>query len=110
MFEGTVSLWTCNNPYVPISIVEGHEEGAVNDFAFVTYTSEAVSEVQKFNRRSSTGGVSPTTQFQFSSQHRRMSDMYETAASEQNHRASSVILSVGRDGQCLLQDFSLGTH
>lgn len=33
--HGTLSLWSCHRPFMPLSIVDGHEEGAVVDFIFL---------------------------------------------------------------------------
>jgi hypothetical protein len=110
-FLGVIGLWTCSRPFVPLSIVEGHEEGAVSAFAFVFDTSIAEST---FSRRLTepTSSVSPLTQFESPLQgysRRRLSDMYSTVTNlEKEGSSRSLVLSVGRDGQCLLQDFSLG--
>lgn len=103
-YLGTVALWTCNRPFLPISIVEGHVEGAVTDFIFINDASEDANVA--FNRRSSvpsfpSSKTTPST--------RMLSNAYDAVVSTQKERGHrSMILSVGRDGRCLLQDFSLG--
>lgn len=113
---GVVGLWTCSRPYVPISIVEGHQEGAVTAFAFVPDTATSDEPLMEFNRRltepTTSTGISPLMHFESPSQwysRRRLSEFHDAAASAEKDRpCRSMILSVGRDGQCLLQDFSLG--
>lgn len=110
---GVISLWVCSAPFVPVSIVEGHEEGAVTDFVFVTDNPEdRSSTILKLDRRSTEPvGVSPMRQFESPSQQRgsrRHSDMLDTSDTQKEPTPKAMILSVGRDGQCLLQDFSRG--
>ena len=91
-----------------MSIVEGHEEGAVTDFVFIANHPEDRSTILKLDRRS-TEPASPR-QFESPSRNhgsRRHSDMLDMSDTE-NEPVKSMILSVGRDGQCLLQDFSRG--
>lgn len=105
---GAVGLWTCSRPFVPISIVEGHQEGAVTAFVFVSDDSTDSDEPSvSFNRRSTepTSSGSPDQRYS----RRRLSEMHDAAPKTENYQqCKSIILSVGRDGQCLLQDFSLG--
>jgi len=65
--NGVIGLWSCHRPFTPISICEGHVDGAVVDFAWATE-----SEKENFERKWQT------------------------------------VITVGRDGQCLLQNFSSG--
>ncbi len=67
--NGVIGLWSCHRPFMPISVCEGHVDGAVVDFVWAT-ESESIT---KFVRK------------------------WET------------VITVGRDGQCLLQNFSLGS-
>ena len=32
--SGVLALWSYNRPFMPLSVVEGHEEGAVTDFCW----------------------------------------------------------------------------
>ncbi|KAL7519039.1 hypothetical protein ACHAWX_004612 [Stephanocyclus meneghinianus] len=124
--NGAVGLWTCNRPFVPLSIVEGHEEGAVTSFVFVSNTSLNASTISTHNRSytepnsfSPVSKTSPTMGVGSPLQHHNKRIPYEKAdraTSAENERMQishestlqSTILSVGRDGQCLWQDFSLG--
>ena len=78
--NGTVGLWSIHRPYMPISVCEGHTEGAVTDFTWAPITCEqetcTVDSTDDFPRR--------------------------------DEKDWQTILSVGRDGQCLLQDFTYG--
>ena len=65
--NGVIGLWSCHRPFTPISICEGHVDGAVVDFAWA-----AESEDRNLERKWQT------------------------------------VITVGRDGQCLLQNFSSG--
>ena len=66
--HGVIGLWSCYRPFMPISLCEGHVDGAVVDFVWATE-----SKGSNFERKWQT------------------------------------VITVGRDGQCLLQNFSLGT-
>ncbi len=65
--HGVMGLWSCHRPFMPVTLCEGHVDGAVVDFAWATE-----SEEKKFERKWQT------------------------------------VITVGRDGQCLLQNFSRG--
>ena len=65
--NGVIGLWSCHRPFMPISVCEGHVDGAVIDFAWATETEDANFE-----------------------------------------RKWQTVITVGRDGQCLLQNFSQG--
>lgn len=77
--NGTASLWSVHRPFMPISVCEGHTEGAVTDFAWAPMMCKPFLDA----------------------------DSIETLPrSEAN--SCQTILTVGRDGQCLLQDFAHG--
>jgi len=65
--NGVIGLWSCHRPFMPVSVCEGHVDGAVVDFAWATESEEANFE-----------------------------------------RKWQTVITVGRDGQCLMQNFSLG--
>ena len=106
--SGFVALWSYDFPYMPLSILEGHKEGAVTDMAFldaaqVAATQKGVSETGKGARPPSKskpptpkpggggggGGVDPNKQ-------------------EEEECIWQHILSVGKDGQCLIQSLARG--
>ncbi|KAL3795740.1 hypothetical protein HJC23_008227 [Cyclotella cryptica] len=124
--NGTVGLWTCNRPFIPLSIVEGHQEGAVTSFVFVSNTAPNTPTTSIHNRTfiepssvSSVSKIPPTMGLESPTQRynkRALSGNVDKATNVENEQKQishentlrSMILSVGRDGQCLLQDFALG--
>ena len=76
--HGNVGLWSIHRPFMPISVLEGHTEGAVTDFAWAYQVADATINENQSN------SVDP------------FEGKWKT------------VLTVGRDGQCLLQDFTLG--
>ena len=77
--HGNLGLWSIHRPFMPISVLEGHTEGAVTDFAWAEdQASIATIEEKQSN------SVDPFV------------GKWKT------------VLTVGRDGQCLLQDFTYG--
>ncbi len=67
--NGTAGLWSVHRPFMPLSVCEGHTEGAVTDFAWAPIM--------------------------------RDQEMFSLVSTQ-------TILTVGRDGQCLMQDFTHG--
>lgn len=78
--HGTVSLWSYHRPFMPLSIVEGHTEGAVTDFLWLD-TPEIEDTQTYFGRRIDESNLKGTWQH---------------------------VLSIGRDGRCLVQSFAKG--
>jgi len=100
---GSVALWSCYRPFMPLAIVEGHEEGAVTDFVWLDFSSQYIDSSKNFtlyndHYRSNftTGGVIVDK------------NKSETNSEDEMVGAWQHILSVGRDGQCLLQNFAHG--
>ena len=86
----------------------------MTDFVFLSDSSSDDPQAT-FNRRltePTTSSVSPLMQNESPSRQynrRRLSYIHNTSVNAQGEQINSpIILSVGRDGQCLLQDFSLG--
>jgi hypothetical protein len=107
--NGTIGLWACKYPFVPISVVEGHEEGAVTAFTFVDISS--VPGTTAYNRSSSQPAIPLASHHEPLQQFSKRNSDQNVATMSRIFRESalrSIVLSVGRDGQCLLQDFSLG--
>lgn len=78
--HGNVGLWSVHRPFMPISVCEGHTEGAVTDFAWAPMMRGNETFLDSSDHSTEVGNGSSRQQ----------------------------ILSVGRDGQCLLQDFTKG--
>ena len=104
--SGTLSLWSFHRPFMSLSIVEGHEEGAVSDFVWVKtplaqMNSKHVPEPSLISQTNSNLS-------------RKRSGSSNTDNSEKSGDLSHVsyvwqnILSVGRDGKCIIQSFARG--
>jgi len=144
--NGSVGLWSFYRPFMPISVVEGHRDGAVTDIGWVDKPTEPRPPFERANnvlpreslslRETIEGGaknpsraLSPTFLSQESTHYRynktkpaldkseeKLSQRHpQDIATEENisegnapSREWHTILTVGRDGQCLLQNFSLG--
>ncbi len=78
--HGKVSLWSYHRPYMPLSIVEGHKEGAVTDFLWLD-TPEIEEDVAYSTRKQDESYLEGTWQH---------------------------VLSIGRDGRCIVQSFARG--
>ena len=134
--SGTLSLWSFHRPFMSLSIVEGHEEGAISDFVWVktpqivpkaSYGSfEFKQEKQRPNSKRLHPEVSMSSRSN-SARLRKMGgvSMMDESAGEVRERnyfrddeqvAESLhvsyiwqnVLSVGRDGQCIMQSFARG--
>lgn len=83
--NGTAGLWSCvRSTFMPLSVCEGHTEGAVTDFAWAPLEGNSGSSTVRWRNGE------------------------ETESSNVASREWQTILTVGRDGQCLLQNFSHG--
>lgn len=83
--NGTVLLWSCvRSTFMPLSVCEGHTEGAVTDFAWAPVDGNLDSSSV------------------------RLRNGEEKQSSNVTSREWQTILTVGRDGQCLLQNFYYG--
>jgi hypothetical protein len=134
--SGALSLWSFHRPFMALSVVEGHKEGAVADFVWLE-----TPQINRNSRKPSTRRMSMSDSNHAASRHdsRRIMkkqmtptqdeailirlsgrhevdsilfDSKEKEADEDRGQSSSIwqhVLSVGRDGQCLLQSFVRGT-
>lgn len=110
--NGAVGLWSVFRPFMPISVCEGHVEGAVTDFAFVRK-----QQVDGSSRPRSIDGLGDAA---YSVDCGKMSysrvgdpsgaeeEKEPSDAAPEGNALQTCIISVGRDGQCLLQNFALG--
>jgi hypothetical protein len=124
--SGVLSLWSYNRPFMPLSVVEGHEEGAVTDFVWLdtpqvnqkskngSKLAQAESEARRL-RMNQNPSLQDT--FEGRSTGREVeSTLFDNKGKEKDAvkaESSSVyiwqhVLSVGRDGRCLLQSFARG--
>jgi WD repeat-containing protein 24 len=91
---GTLSLWSFYRPYMPLSIVEGHQDGAVVDFDWLE--TPQLSSATYFPTDAPSKGI----------QSNEMGSFFV----EDGHRARiwQHVISVGRDGNCLVQSLVRG--
>lgn len=80
---GTVSLWSCHRPFMPLSIIDGHTEGAVADFLWLDTPEVEEDEGFMFPSYYGESKMSLTGTWQH-------------------------VLSIGRDGRCIVQSFARG--
>lgn len=139
--NGSVALWSVNRPFMPISVCEGHIEGAVTDFAWASIPSRSrlmKTQQNEYPSQSPHRNIEPdhrTKSFSavsaesHSNRNRKLKYSREETAdgninsstlrrtgeggkplsnAESSVRDCQTIVTVGRDGQCLLQDFSIG--
>jgi hypothetical protein len=123
--SGVLSLWSYNRPFMPLSVVEGHEEGAVTDFVWLdtpqinqnskngSKLAQAENEARRL-RMNQNPNLQDT--FEGRSAGREVeSILFDNKGKEKDAVSSSVyiwqhVLSVGRDGRCLLQSFARGAY
>jgi hypothetical protein len=130
--SGQVSLWSYNRPFMPLSVVEGHKEGAVTDFDWLdtpqpeqaqaptgrssASKQSAAVDSRRFRRGEISDG-SESTHFRTASRvsggssHGADSILFDNGESEDVNKPVGIwqhVLSVGRDGCCLLQSFARG--
>lgn len=135
--NGLLSLWSHYRPYMPLSVCEGHSEGAVTDFVWLDTPREISGKQANIQRnlskrvlsgdhgrqqdhgsqRSDAGGR-PRASSVMKRTHTDSDDGYGDIDTDEDYDevdarlAGSVwqhVLSVGRDGRCLLQSFARGT-
>lgn len=128
--SGILSLWSIHRPFMALSVVEGHEEGAVTDFfwldtpevnrkalisANLLQTAAGLAPGTRDPRRLRKGHIAPTSNEQADSIRSTGRGEIEAMISEQKEKEKDVrveiwqhVLSVGRDGRCLLQSFVRG--
>lgn len=129
--SGVISLWSTHRPFMPLSVVEGHEEGAVADFVWMetplpedkndgdrSQSRRLDPQQQKVDPRKlrknggsqnsdetiliRSGGRGDVDSILFDNHVKKNDNKYAGGAIWQH------ILSVGRDGKCILQSFVRG--
>ena len=132
--SGVLSLWSLHRPFMPLSVVEGHEEGAVADFAWIQtpvvdqktrnwskHNSDSIRSATKSeSRRIRKIQVAPSNDetVLIRSSGRTdgeaiLFDNRDRENEEENVGPNTAciwqhVLSVGRDGKCILQSFVRG--
>lgn len=123
---GLLMLWSWNRPFMPLSVLEGHNEGAVTDFYWLdtptaagpitpTVTTRKVkgSSTEKGStKRDPTKGLLQTTSSRIPGSRSHESDaiLFENSEHEDPSDMGvwQHVLSVGRDGRCIIQSFVRG--
>mmetsp|Transcript_11572 Transcript_11572/g.14462 ORF Transcript_11572/g.14462 Transcript_11572/m.14462 type:complete len:588 (-) Transcript_11572:817-2580(-) len=106
---GTVSLWSYHRPYMPLSIVEGHKEGAVTDFLWLDTPEiddqtpgEPILKSLGRSMHSSKIVLKPLKKNSYAENESMDQDQISLSGTWQH------VLSIGRDGNCIVQSFARG--
>jgi WD repeat-containing protein 24 len=122
--SGVLSMWSFHRPFMALSVVEGHREGAVADFVWLQSpvkiprgdSNEEVAAGQRALDTRTTKATSTLDRSLFRPA-RTMSesdvDDSNSLDGEPSTKSSFIcvwqhVLSVGRDGRCVLQSFARG--
>ncbi len=112
--HGTLSLWSCHRPFMPLSIVDGHEEGAVVDFLFLgefmlLVYSSLVSKIFIFIHHFELLLFFPIVVVD--TPEINEDDYYFISGQEDNKSLTGTwqhVISIGRDGRCIVQSLAKG--
>lgn len=120
--SGLLGLWSFHRPFMALSVVEGHKDGAVTDFVWLDTPRQQQSEPQQrapldsnsAHRRKVVDIPEVASRLPGQSPHETDSILYDNSDRGDPIEDRSVgiwqhVLSVGRDGRCLLQSFARGT-
>jgi WD repeat-containing protein 24 len=108
---GVLSLWSFYRPYMPLSVVEGHQNGAVVDFEWLD-TPQPVFDSSSTGIISSVDSRIDATTRQVSSKETAL--LLRGSSNQQGSYISSSariwqhVISVGRDGNCFIQSLARG--
>lgn len=123
---GVLALWSFHRPFMPLSVVQGHKDGGVTDFDWLETPvnkdttpspKQQLPDQSKRNWRgqaqdSSDHGSYRSTFSQLRN-HEIDSSLHDNAESDDNDKKPvgiwQHVLSVGRDGRCIIQSFVRGT-
>jgi hypothetical protein len=134
---GVLSLWSIHRPFMPLSVIEGHTEGAVADFAWID--TPQLSKRKRNELLANLSGSSQTNDGKWSARSKTgagadsgetvvlrggprgagrdmESILFENKEEKELAKSDSSsdvhiwqhVLSVGRDGRCILQSFARG--
>lgn len=114
--SGLLALWSYHRPFMPLSVVEGHKDGAVTDFDWLD-TPQPVPLVQgTVTGGGSTQkqlGSSDARQFRRQGSSHEVDILYDNTEQDGADRPVGIwqhTISVGRDGRCLMQSFARGAY
>lgn len=126
---GILALWSYHRPFMPLSVVQGHKDGAVTDFEWLETpvndarqtSSSAKLGTSKDSKRGYRRGTaepgadplyrSSSSRLPGNSAHEVDAMLYDNSEVEEVESAVDIwqhVLSVGRDGRCLIQSFVRG--
>ncbi|KAL9185264.1 hypothetical protein ACHAXT_003041 [Thalassiosira profunda] len=103
--NGAISLWSYLRPFMPLSICEGHFDGAVSDFAWADCTLQP-SSGSAVHQQIEQSSLEPMSVKSTIDSYAREGGKISLGGIPE--REWQTVLTVGRDGQILLQDFSRG--
>lgn len=108
---GQVSLWSWSRPFMPVCILEGHTEGAVPDFDWID--TPAPESIRKDLFSGSEGGEMVGSKIDATNlrEHPKGDFLHHDPSVQvvdQGLKVWQHILSIGRDGRCLVQSFVRG--
>jgi WD repeat-containing protein 24 len=122
--SGVISLWSTHRPYMPLSVVEGHLEGGIAGFDWIRTPGPSAMEALDtpkespiiYDPRKPRKAVSSTKPGEVGSRAGGRGDVESVIDKLKDddviNDASGAIwqhvLSVGRDGKCILQSFVRG--
>lgn len=111
--SGVLALWSYNRPYMPLSIVEGHKEGAVTDFDWLDTPQHQHRPDRGRSSRTPLGATEgSTSRLPGSALHEVDAILYDNSErGDEFDKPVGIwqhVLSVGRDGRCLIQSFARG--
>lgn len=131
---GMLALWSWKRPYMPLSVVVGHREGAVTDFHWLDTPRKETAIIRKGSnkdlassqrsvdaaldpsrrgRRNTMGTSRDSSPFRSRSSHGADTDSFSLdgkSQTETDMRIWQHLLSVGRDGRCLIQSLARGAY
>lgn len=106
--SGVLALWSYHRPFMALSVVDGHLEGGITDFDWLDTPSSISDPMPSFNRDSTEVAHSRVPG---STQHENDSILYENSERNDVDEYGGIwqhVISLGRDGRCLVQSFVRG--
>ena len=104
--SGVISLWSISRPFMALSVMEGHREGAVSDFVWLQ-SPILIPEMKSM--------ISSNSLTAYDSSYMRsyaMGNIRDGVSNQDTVLSGSYVwqhcLSVGGDGKCLIQSFARG--
>ena len=126
---GLLALWSWKRPFMPLSVVVGHRDGAATDFHWLDVPTR--EKAQTKSKTASAGSLrgtdsgtdlssrrgsrrvrnEPDSPFRGASRSYHGEDSFPTVNLENTKEEMGIwqhLLSVGRDGRCLIQSLARG--